>query len=39
MGGKGLPRHDVERVGVFEPEQVLGMKSSSCSANGGDAFG
>jgi hypothetical protein len=24
---KGLPRHDVERVGVFEPEQVLGMKS------------
>jgi preprotein translocase subunit SecG len=24
---KGLPRHDVERVGVFEPEQVLGMKA------------
>src|SRR5882762_1515015 len=24
---KGLPRHDVERVGVLEPEQVLGMKS------------
>jgi preprotein translocase subunit SecG len=24
---KGLPRHDVERAGVFEPEQVLGMKS------------
>jgi hypothetical protein len=23
---KGLPRHDVERVGVLEPEQVLGMK-------------
>jgi preprotein translocase subunit SecG len=23
---KGLPRHDVARVGVFEPEQVLGMK-------------
>src|SRR3954471_20194476 len=23
---KGLTRHDVERVGVFEPEQVLGMK-------------
>ena len=24
---KGLPRHDVQRVGVLEPEQVLGMKS------------
>ncbi len=24
---KGLPRHDVERAGVFEPEQVLAMKS------------
>ena len=24
---KGLPRHDVERVGVFEPEQVLAMKA------------
>src|SRR5436190_1837557 len=24
---KGLPRHDVARTGVFEPEQVLGMKS------------
>jgi hypothetical protein len=24
---KGLPRHDVERVGVLEPEQVLAMKS------------
>ena len=24
---KGLPRHDVERVGAFEPEQVLAMKS------------
>src|ERR1700704_123346 len=24
---KGLPRHDVVRVGVLEPEQVLGMKS------------
>jgi hypothetical protein len=24
---KGLPRHDVARAGVFEPEQVLGMKS------------
>jgi len=24
---KGLPRHDVERAGVLEPEQVLGMKS------------
>src|SRR3990170_3564447 len=23
---KGLPRHDVERAGVLEPEQVLGMK-------------
>src|ERR1700674_5947592 len=23
---KGLPRHDVERVGILEPEQVLGMK-------------
>jgi preprotein translocase subunit SecG len=23
---KGLPRHDVARVGVLEPEQVLGMK-------------
>ena len=23
---KGLPRHDVERVGVLEPEQVLAMK-------------
>src|SRR5688500_3340740 len=23
---KGLPRHDVERTGVLEPEQVLGMK-------------
>src|SRR4051812_14923940 len=23
---KGLPRHDVERVTVFEPEQVLAMK-------------
>ena len=23
---KGLPRHDMERSGVFEPEQVLGMK-------------
>lgn len=23
---KGLPRHDVERVTVLEPEQVLGMK-------------
>ena len=23
---KGLPRHDVERVGALEPEQVLGMK-------------
>src|SRR5437868_7580610 len=24
---KGLPRHDVQRAGVLEPEQVLGMKS------------
>jgi len=24
---KGLPRHDVPRSGVFEPEQVLAMKS------------
>ena len=24
---KGLPRHDVARSGVFEPEQVLAMKS------------
>jgi hypothetical protein len=24
---KGLPRHDVERVSVLEPEQVLGMKA------------
>src|SRR5437667_12642905 len=24
---KGLPRHDVPRPGVFEPEQVLAMKS------------
>ena len=24
---KGLPRHDVQRPGVLEPEQVLGMKS------------
>ena len=24
---KGLPRHDVPRAGVFEPEQVLAMKS------------
>jgi hypothetical protein len=24
---KGLPRHDVERVGILEPEQVLAMKS------------
>jgi hypothetical protein len=24
---KGLPRHDVERAGVLEPEQVLGMKA------------
>ena len=24
---KGLPRHDVERAGVFEPEQVLAMKA------------
>src|SRR4051812_7731967 len=24
---KGLPRHDVARTGVFEPEQVLAMKS------------
>src|ERR1700719_4320528 len=24
---KGLPRHDVARAGVLEPEQVLGMKS------------
>src|SRR5207237_6722279 len=23
---KGLPRHDVERIAVLEPEQVLGMK-------------
>ena len=23
---KGLPRHDVERAGAFEPEQVLAMK-------------